>query len=175
MRALRDFNIPKIVTDDLPVFMGLIGDLFPALDVPRKRDLSFEKVTQRAGGEGRGEAEGVGGISARSPPGHQAVGAGAEAAGGGELCAEGGAAGGAAAGAALRLRHRQRRLWQIPGSSQTQPGGAGSWEKGCRALQELPPALQQSHPVGAEVTQQDVPQHEAEASHCGPRPEGCDL
>ncbi|XP_071429942.1 dynein axonemal heavy chain 17 isoform X2 [Pithys albifrons albifrons] len=44
MRALRDFNIPKIVTDDLPVFMGLIGDLFPALDVPRKRDLNFEKV-----------------------------------------------------------------------------------------------------------------------------------
>jgi dynein heavy chain len=37
MRALRDFNTPKIVTDDLPVFMGLIGDLFPALDVPRKR------------------------------------------------------------------------------------------------------------------------------------------
>lgn len=45
MRALRDFNIPKIVTDDLPVFMGLIGDLFPALDVPRKRDMNFEKVS----------------------------------------------------------------------------------------------------------------------------------
>lgn len=43
MRALRDFNIPKIVTDDMPVFMGLIGDLFPALDVPRKRDPEFEK------------------------------------------------------------------------------------------------------------------------------------
>uniref|UniRef100_A0A3Q3DHJ9 Dynein axonemal heavy chain 17 n=1 Tax=Hippocampus comes TaxID=109280 RepID=A0A3Q3DHJ9_HIPCM len=43
MRALRDFNIPKIVTDDMPVFMGLIGDLFPALDVPRKIDLHFEK------------------------------------------------------------------------------------------------------------------------------------
>jgi len=42
MRALRDFNIPKIVTDDLPVFMGLIGDLFPALNVPRKRDMNFE-------------------------------------------------------------------------------------------------------------------------------------
>jgi len=42
MRALRDFNIPKIVTDDLPVFMGLIGDLFPALNVPRKRDMTFE-------------------------------------------------------------------------------------------------------------------------------------
>ena len=37
IRALRDFNTPKIVTDDIPIFMGLIGDLFPALDVPRKR------------------------------------------------------------------------------------------------------------------------------------------
>ena len=42
MRALRDFNIPKIVTDDMPVFMGLIGDLFPGLDVPRKQDVKFE-------------------------------------------------------------------------------------------------------------------------------------
>ncbi|MEE6512880.1 hypothetical protein FKM82_020191 [Ascaphus truei] len=48
MRALRDFNTPKIVTDDLPVFMGLIGDLFPALDVPRKRDLPFEKLIRQS-------------------------------------------------------------------------------------------------------------------------------
>ncbi|XP_043280985.1 dynein beta chain, ciliary-like [Venturia canescens] len=48
MRALRDFNTPKIVTDDVPVFMGLIGDLFPALDVPRKRDLDFEKMIRGA-------------------------------------------------------------------------------------------------------------------------------
>ncbi|XP_038013499.1 dynein heavy chain 9, axonemal-like [Motacilla alba alba] len=48
MRSLRDFNVPKIVTDDLPVFMGLIGDLFPALDVPRKRDLDFEAVVKEA-------------------------------------------------------------------------------------------------------------------------------
>ncbi|GAB0197572.1 dynein axonemal heavy chain 17 [Grus japonensis] len=48
MRALRDFNTPKIVTDDLPVFMGLIGDLFPALDVPRKRDLNFEKIIKQS-------------------------------------------------------------------------------------------------------------------------------
>lgn len=48
MRALRDFNIPKIVSDDLPVFMGLIGDLFPALNVPRKRDLEFEGHIKRA-------------------------------------------------------------------------------------------------------------------------------
>ncbi|XP_036372722.1 dynein heavy chain 9, axonemal [Megalops cyprinoides] len=48
MRALRDFNIPKIVTDDMPVFMGLIGDLFPALDVPRKRNLDFEKFVKQS-------------------------------------------------------------------------------------------------------------------------------
>ena len=48
MRALRDFNVPKIVTDDMPVFMGLIGDLFPALDVPRKRDMDFEKQIKQA-------------------------------------------------------------------------------------------------------------------------------
>ncbi|XP_078035551.1 dynein beta chain, ciliary-like isoform X3 [Augochlora pura] len=48
MRALRDFNIPKIVTDDVPVFMGLIGDLFPALDVPRKRDLEFELTVKES-------------------------------------------------------------------------------------------------------------------------------
>lgn len=48
MRALRDFNIPKIVTDDVPVFMGLIGDLFPALDVPRKRDMEFERTVKQA-------------------------------------------------------------------------------------------------------------------------------
>ena len=29
MRALRDFNTPKIVTDDVPVFMGLIGKIKP--------------------------------------------------------------------------------------------------------------------------------------------------
>ena len=48
MRALRDFNTPKIVTDDVPIFMGLIGDLFPALDVPRKRDMDFEGEVKKA-------------------------------------------------------------------------------------------------------------------------------
>ncbi|XP_078609718.1 dynein beta chain, ciliary-like isoform X2 [Branchiostoma floridae x Branchiostoma japonicum] len=48
MRALRDFNLPKIVTDDVPVFMGLIGDLFPALDVPRKRDLDLEALVKKS-------------------------------------------------------------------------------------------------------------------------------
>ena len=48
MRALRDFNVPKIVADDTPVFLGLISDLFPNLDVPRKRDLEFEKAVKHA-------------------------------------------------------------------------------------------------------------------------------
>uniref|UniRef100_A0A803V8E2 Dynein axonemal heavy chain 17 n=1 Tax=Ficedula albicollis TaxID=59894 RepID=A0A803V8E2_FICAL len=48
MRSLRDFNVPKLVTDDMPVFLGLLGDLFPALDVPRKRDLRFEAVVKEA-------------------------------------------------------------------------------------------------------------------------------
>uniref|UniRef100_A0A4W3JPZ5 Dynein axonemal heavy chain 11 n=1 Tax=Callorhinchus milii TaxID=7868 RepID=A0A4W3JPZ5_CALMI len=48
MRALRDFNLPKIVTDDFPIFMGLIGDLFPALDVPRKRDMQFEDLVRQS-------------------------------------------------------------------------------------------------------------------------------
>ncbi len=48
MRALRDFNTPKIVTDDMPIFMGLIGDLFPALKVPRKRDMDFEETVKKS-------------------------------------------------------------------------------------------------------------------------------
>lgn len=48
MRALRDFNTPKIVTDDVAIFMGLIGDLFPALDVPRKRDPELEETVKNA-------------------------------------------------------------------------------------------------------------------------------
>ncbi|RXM31516.1 Zinc phosphodiesterase ELAC protein 2 [Acipenser ruthenus] len=46
MRALRDFSFSKIVTNDMPVFMGLIVDLFPALDVARKKDLDFEKFVK---------------------------------------------------------------------------------------------------------------------------------
>lgn len=48
MRALRDFNIPKIVAQDLDIFMGLIGDLFPNIDVPRKRNMEFEEHVQTA-------------------------------------------------------------------------------------------------------------------------------
>ena len=43
-RALRDFNIPKILNQDMVIFMGLLSDLFPGTDPPRKRDMTFEQV-----------------------------------------------------------------------------------------------------------------------------------
>jgi dynein heavy chain len=48
MRALRDFNIPKIVREDEVVFFGLLGDLFPNLEPPRKRDLTLEGHVKQA-------------------------------------------------------------------------------------------------------------------------------
>lgn len=51
MRALRDFNVPKIVTADMEIFMGLIGDLFPALDVPRKTNPEFEATILKSAEE----------------------------------------------------------------------------------------------------------------------------
>ncbi|MBK8156860.1 MAG: hypothetical protein IPK55_13160 [Streptococcus sp.] len=47
MRALRDFNIPKIVAEDMPIFMGLIGDLFPNIEVKRKVDYQFEEIVKK--------------------------------------------------------------------------------------------------------------------------------
>lgn len=44
MRALRDFNLPKIAFADLDVFFGLLGDLFPKIEIERKREMDFEKV-----------------------------------------------------------------------------------------------------------------------------------
>lgn len=35
MRALRDMNMPKFVFEDEPLFLGLISDLFPSMDISR--------------------------------------------------------------------------------------------------------------------------------------------
>eukprot|EP01062_Namystynia_karyoxenos_P024171 TRINITY_DN1939_c0_g6_i1.p1 TRINITY_DN1939_c0_g6~~TRINITY_DN1939_c0_g6_i1.p1 ORF type:complete len:4792 (+),score=1866.14 TRINITY_DN1939_c0_g6_i1:876-14378(+) len=47
MRALRDFNLPKIVEDDVDVFHGLIQDLFPGVRIGRREDLEFEGAVRR--------------------------------------------------------------------------------------------------------------------------------
>uniref|UniRef100_A0A665VXX9 Dynein axonemal heavy chain 11 n=1 Tax=Echeneis naucrates TaxID=173247 RepID=A0A665VXX9_ECHNA len=57
MRALRDFNLPKIVTSDVPIFLGLISDLFPQLDVPRKRDPELENCVRQSVSELRLQPE----------------------------------------------------------------------------------------------------------------------
>uniref|UniRef100_H3G776 AAA+ ATPase domain-containing protein n=1 Tax=Phytophthora ramorum TaxID=164328 RepID=H3G776_PHYRM len=48
MRSLRDFNLPKIVKQDLLIFTGLLGDLFPNLNLPRKIDEVMEKYVHVA-------------------------------------------------------------------------------------------------------------------------------
>ena len=46
MRALRDFNLPKIVAEDVSVFMNLINDLFPEIALDRKVDAQFEAAIE---------------------------------------------------------------------------------------------------------------------------------
>ncbi|KAM9310019.1 dynein axonemal heavy chain 11 [Pholidichthys leucotaenia] len=47
MRALRDFNMSKIVSEDVTIFLGLLGDLFPGLEVEREKDCEFEKAARK--------------------------------------------------------------------------------------------------------------------------------
>ncbi|XP_051831868.1 dynein axonemal heavy chain 10 [Antechinus flavipes] len=47
MRALRDMNLPKFVFEDVPLFLGLISDLFPGLDCPRVRYPSFNDAVEQ--------------------------------------------------------------------------------------------------------------------------------
>ncbi|XP_012151823.2 dynein heavy chain at 89D [Megachile rotundata] len=44
MRALRDMNLPKFIFDDVPLFLGLIADLFPDLDCPRVHYPDFNEA-----------------------------------------------------------------------------------------------------------------------------------
>ncbi|KAA0703060.1 Dynein beta chain, ciliary [Triplophysa tibetana] len=47
MQALRDSNMPKIVSEDVPVFLGLIRDLFPGVEVERWTDAEFEQEVRQ--------------------------------------------------------------------------------------------------------------------------------
>jgi dynein heavy chain len=50
-RALRDFNVPKILSRDLPVFLALLTDLFPGDAPERRRDARFERCIAEAARE----------------------------------------------------------------------------------------------------------------------------
>ncbi|XP_015260407.1 PREDICTED: dynein heavy chain 10, axonemal [Cyprinodon variegatus] len=47
MRALRDMNLPKFVFEDVPLFLGLISDLFPGLDCPPVRHPNFNDAVEK--------------------------------------------------------------------------------------------------------------------------------
>jgi len=44
MKGLRDFNMPKIVTDDKTIFIKLIEDLFPSIKYTAKIDAELKKL-----------------------------------------------------------------------------------------------------------------------------------
>jgi dynein heavy chain len=46
MRALRDMNLPKFVFDDVPLFKGLLADLFPDLSPPRVSYKAFKEAVE---------------------------------------------------------------------------------------------------------------------------------
>jgi dynein heavy chain len=47
MRALRDMNHPKFVYEDVPLFLGLIRDLFPGMDCPRVGYPDFNAAVEK--------------------------------------------------------------------------------------------------------------------------------
>jgi len=48
MRALRDFNTPKIVSEDMTIFSGLIADLFPGISISRIKNEQLEQTVRDA-------------------------------------------------------------------------------------------------------------------------------
>ena len=58
MRALRDMNLSKLVADDIPLFNGLLADIFPKqTNVPKK---IYPDVENKIGPIMKGEKAGQG-------------------------------------------------------------------------------------------------------------------
>jgi len=46
--------MPKIVTDDKPIFLALIGDLFPKIEIESKIDVELKKLVFKTAKEDLG-------------------------------------------------------------------------------------------------------------------------
>ena len=46
MRALRDFNTPKMVSADIPIFLRLITDLFPGVELEKVVDDAYKVLVK---------------------------------------------------------------------------------------------------------------------------------
>jgi dynein heavy chain, axonemal len=57
MRALRDFNLPKIVSYDRMIFLGLINDLFPNIDAKSKTNEVLREAVEQMTLKNKKQAE----------------------------------------------------------------------------------------------------------------------
>ena len=46
--ALKDANLPRLVSDDVPVFLALLSDLFPSVELNRIADATLEMTVRQA-------------------------------------------------------------------------------------------------------------------------------
>jgi len=44
IRAMRDSNVPKFLSHDIPLFNAIVQDLFPGLDIPPMQNKELEEV-----------------------------------------------------------------------------------------------------------------------------------
>ena len=48
IRAMRDANVPKFVSDDIPLFNALIQDLFPGVEIPEENQSELESQIKQS-------------------------------------------------------------------------------------------------------------------------------